>query len=47
MPFNLSKLFKLFASLPIRNSATIAGNIVNASPIADITITLLALKNKD
>ncbi len=38
------KLFKLFASLPIRNSATIAGNIINASPIADITITLLALK---
>ena len=41
---NLEKLFRLFASLPIRNSATIAGNIVNASPIADITITLLSLK---
>ncbi len=39
----IDKLFRLFASLPIRNSATIAGNIVNASPIADITITLLAL----
>lgn len=37
------KLLKLFASLPIRNSATLAGNIVNASPIADLTITLLAL----
>ncbi len=34
---------KLIASLPIRNSATIAGNIVNASPIADITIILLTL----
>ena len=33
----------LVASLPIRNSATIAGNIVNASPIADLTIILLAL----
>ncbi len=34
---------KLIASLPIRNSATVAGNIVNASPIADITIILLTL----
>lgn len=34
---------KLIASLPIRNSATIAGNIVNASPIGDMTIILLAL----
>ncbi len=40
------KLFKMFASLPIRNSATIAGNIVNASPIADLTISLLALNAK-
>lgn len=39
----LNELFILFASLPIRNSATIAGNIVNASPIADLTIVLLAL----
>jgi xanthine dehydrogenase small subunit len=30
-------------SLPIRHRATIAGNIVNASPIGDMTITLLAL----
>lgn len=43
---HLDKLFKLFASLPIRNSATLAGNIVNASPIADFTITLLALNSK-
>ena len=41
---HLNKLFKLFASLPIRNSATVSGNIINASPIADFTITLLALK---
>ena len=43
---NLKKLFKLFASQPIRNSATVAGNIINASPIADFTITLLALNAK-
>lgn len=34
---------KLFGSLPIRNRATIAGNIVNASPIADMVNILLAL----
>ncbi|MFH2032648.1 MAG: FAD binding domain-containing protein [Bacteroidota bacterium] len=34
---------KQIASLPIRNSATLAGNIVNASPIGDLTIILLAL----
>lgn len=34
---------KLIASLPIRNSASLAGNIVNASPIGDMTIILLAL----
>ncbi len=33
----------LIASLPIRNSATIGGNIVNASPIGDMTIFFLAL----
>ena len=37
------KVFKLVASLPIRNRATVAGNIINASPIGDITIFLLAL----
>lgn len=31
------------ASLPIRNRATLAGNVVNASPIADMTAFLLAL----
>ena len=32
-----------FASLPIRNRATLAGNITNASPIGDMTSILLAL----
>jgi len=40
---NIEETNKLIASLPIRNSATIAGNIVNASPIADMTIILLSL----
>lgn len=39
----LKEQLKLFGSLPIRNSATVGGNIVNASPIADITNILLAL----
>ena len=33
----------LIASLPIRNSATVGGNIINASPIGDMTIFFLAL----
>lgn len=40
---HLKEQLKLFGSLPIRNTATVGGNIVNASPIADITIILLAL----
>lgn len=32
------------ASLPIRNRATLAGNIANASPIADMTAMLIALE---
>jgi xanthine dehydrogenase small subunit len=35
---------RLMGSLPIRQRATIAGNIVNASPIGDMTIALLALE---
>jgi xanthine dehydrogenase small subunit len=34
---------KLISSTPIRNMATIAGNIINASPIGDFTIFFLAL----
>jgi len=41
-PF-IGEQLKLFGSLPIRNRATIGGNIVNASPIADMTSILLAL----
>jgi len=36
----------LIASWQIRNRATLGGNIINASPIADMTITLLALDSK-
>jgi xanthine dehydrogenase small subunit len=35
--------FKLISSEPVRNMGTVAGNIVNASPIADMVIFLLAL----
>ncbi len=34
---------KLISSTPIRNIATIGGNLINASPIGDLTIFLLAL----
>lgn len=34
---------RLISSEPIRNMGTIAGNIVNASPIGDLSIMLLAL----
>lgn len=37
---------KLVSSTPIRNMATIAGNLVNASPIGDMTVFLLALDAK-
>jgi xanthine dehydrogenase small subunit len=39
----MKKTLMLFGSLPIRNRATVGGNIVNASPIGDITSILLAL----
>lgn len=35
--------FKLISSEPVRNMGTVAGNIVNASPIADLVIFFLAL----
>jgi len=37
------KSFRLISSKMIRNRATVAGNIANASPIGDISIMLLAL----
>jgi xanthine dehydrogenase small subunit len=40
---DLEKHFKLIASSPIRNMGTLAGNIANASPIADLTIFFLAM----
>lgn len=39
----LGEYMKLIASEQIRNMATVAGNIANASPIGDMTIMLLAL----
>ncbi len=41
---DIASLFKLISSGPIRNMGTLAGNIVNASPIADLSIIFLALK---
>jgi xanthine dehydrogenase small subunit len=39
----LADYIKLISSTPIRNIATIGGNLINASPIGDLTIFLLAL----
>lgn len=39
----LSDHMKLVSSTPIRNIATVGGNLINASPIGDLTIFLLAL----
>ncbi|RYY90973.1 MAG: 2Fe-2S iron-sulfur cluster binding domain-containing protein [Chitinophagaceae bacterium] len=39
----MPEYLKLVSSTPIRNMATVAGNLVNASPIGDLTIFLLAL----
>ena len=35
--------FKLICSMPIRQQATIGGNLVNASPIGDLSVFFLAL----
>ncbi|GAA4746454.1 FAD binding domain-containing protein [Flavisolibacter ginsenosidimutans] len=40
---DIQKFIKLVSSTPIRNIATIGGNLVNASPIGDLTIFFLAL----
>jgi xanthine dehydrogenase small subunit len=40
---DVAAYFKLVSSEPIRNMGTIAGNIVNASPIGDLSIMFLAL----
>lgn len=40
---NLNNFYKLFASHLIRNTASIGGNIANASPIGDSTILFLSL----
>ncbi len=39
----LPSYMKLIASESVRNMATVAGNIVNASPIGDMSVMLLAL----
>ena len=43
---SIEKDSELIASLLIRNMATIAGNLVNASPIGDLSIILLAVDAK-
>lgn len=40
---DVDRHLRLIGSQPIRESATLAGNLVNASPIGDLTIMLLAL----
>jgi xanthine dehydrogenase small subunit len=43
---DLHKYIKLISSTPIRNMATMAGNLVNASPIGDMSIFFLALDSE-
>jgi len=43
---NLERSLELVSSAQVRNRATVGGNIVNASPIGDLTIIFLALDAK-
>ncbi len=43
---SLDEDMKLVSSTPIRNMGTLAGNLVNASPIGDLTIYFLALNSE-
>jgi xanthine dehydrogenase small subunit len=43
---DLKKYIKLISSTPIRNMATMAGNLVNASPIGDMSVFFLALDSE-
>ncbi|RKZ10025.1 hypothetical protein DRQ25_04400 [Candidatus Fermentibacteria bacterium] len=43
---NLEQSLQLVASPGVRNRATVGGNIVNASPVGDLTIIFLALDAK-
>jgi len=43
---DLDSFLERFASLPIKNWATIGGNIANASPIGDMAPVLIALESK-
>lgn len=40
------RYMQLIASIQIRNRATLGGNVVNASPIGDMTVLLLALQSE-
>lgn len=42
----LTELWKRFASMPIRNSGTLVGNVANGSPIGDSAPVLIALQTK-
>lgn len=43
---DLDSFLQRFASLPIKNWATIGGNIANASPIGDMAPVMIALESK-
>ncbi len=42
----LQDLFRRFASMPVRNAATLVGNIANGSPIGDSMPILIALQSE-